>query len=406
MKRVLFSMVLLMGVSFSFAQMKNVKEAKSIANEAKPNFDQAERLIGEALKNPETKDVADTWDVAGLIQKRYIEEERDKKSVLRQTYDTLRAYNSILKMFEYYTKCDDLAQVPNEKGKVKNKYRKANASTMLTERPNLINGGVYCFNINKSQEALKFFATYIESASYPMLADKNLAKTDSLFAVYAYYTTLAANNVGDNDAIIKYAPIALDDKENGKISAQLLAEAYKAKGDTAAWIKSLEEGILRFPENDYFFASLVDYYNGTDQASKAMEFADRMLANDSSNKLYLYVKAYLYHNLKEYDNAIEYYKKTIAIDPEYAEAYSNTGLAYLMKAQEYADQAPTDINDPKYAEAQVVIRKFYEDAKPYYEKARALKPDQQDLWLQGLYRVYYNLNMGPEFEEIDELMPK
>ena len=57
MKRVLFSMVLLMAVSFSFAQMKNVKEAKSIANDVKPNFKQAEQLIEEAMKNPETKDL-------------------------------------------------------------------------------------------------------------------------------------------------------------------------------------------------------------------------------------------------------------------------------------------------------------------------------------------------------------
>ena len=45
MKRVLFSMVLLMAVSFSFAQMKNVKEAKSMANDVKPNFKQAEQLL-------------------------------------------------------------------------------------------------------------------------------------------------------------------------------------------------------------------------------------------------------------------------------------------------------------------------------------------------------------------------
>ena len=142
----------------------------------------------------------------------------------------------------------------------------------------------------------------------------------------------------------------------------------------------------------------------TTDIKEAMEFADKMLTNDPNNKLYLYVKAYLYHNMKEYDNAIEYYKKAIAADPEYAEAYSNVGLVYLMKAQDYADKATTDINDPKYAEAQAVVKKFYEEAKPFYEKARALKPDQQDLWLQGLYRVYYNLNMGPEFEEIDKMM--
>ena len=42
-------MVLLMAVSFSFAQMKNVKEAKSMANDVKPNFKQAEQLIKEAM---------------------------------------------------------------------------------------------------------------------------------------------------------------------------------------------------------------------------------------------------------------------------------------------------------------------------------------------------------------------
>ena len=135
-----------------------------------------------------------------------------------------------------------------------------------------------------------------------------------------------------------------------------------------------------------------------------MDFADKMLANDPNNKMYVYVKAYLYHNMKEYDKAIEFYNKTLKLDPDYAEAYSNIGLVYLMKAQDFADKATTNVNDPKYAESQKAIKKFYEEAKPYYEKARALKPDQNDLWLQGLYRVYYNLNMGPQFEEIDKLM--
>lgn len=184
---------------------------------------------------------------------------------------------------------------------------------MLAERPNLINGGIQYFNLDKNKEALKFFATYVESASYPMLADKELAKNDTLLPQIAYYATLAADRVGDKDAIIKYAPSALSDKDGGKFAMQLMADAYKAKGDTAAWIKSLEEGILKFPGNDYFFANLVDYYNTSNQASKAMEFADKMLTNDPNNKLYLYVKAYLYHNMKEYDNAIEYYKKLLLL---------------------------------------------------------------------------------------------
>ena len=180
MKRVLFSMVLLMAVSLSFAQMKNAKEAKSMASDVKPNFNQAEKLIKEAMKNPETKDLPDTWDVAGFIQKRIKEEQNDKKGVLKQPYDTLKAYNSILKMFEYYTKCDDLAEVPNEKGKIKNKYRKANASTMLVERPNLINGGIHSFNLDKNKEAFEILCNLCRISFLSYVGRAELAKKDTL----------------------------------------------------------------------------------------------------------------------------------------------------------------------------------------------------------------------------------
>ena len=403
MKRVLFSMVLLMAVSFAFAQEKNVKEAKSIAGEVKPDFAKAEQLINEALTNPETKDNAATWDVAGYIQKRINEKEMEN-AYLRKPYDTLKVYNSVLNMYNYFIKCDELAQIPNEKGKIKNKYRSANSKTILAERPNLITGGIQYFNLNQNEEALKFFAAYVDAATLPMLEKENLLEKDTILPQVAYYATLAADRVGDKDAVMKYAQYDLKDKENGQFAMQLLTDAYKAKGDTAKWVEKLQEGIVKFPENQYFFANLVDYYSSSNQNDKAMQFANDMLAKDPNNKLYLYVKAYLYHNMKDYEKAIEFYKKTLDVDPTYAEACSNLGLVYLLQAQDYADKAPTDINDPNYATAQANIKKFYEEAKPYYEKARELKPDQKDLWLQGLYRVYYNLNMGPEFEAIEKLM--
>ena len=403
MKRVLFSVVLLMAVSLAFAQQKSVKEAKTIANDVKPDFKKAEQLINDALTNPETKDDAATWDVAGFIQKR-INEEEMKNAFLKKPYDTLKVYSSILKMYEYFLKCDQLAEIPNEKGKVKNKYRKANAASMLAERPNLINGGIQYFNLNNSGEALKYFGTYVESASYPLFEKENLAVSDTLLPQIAYYATLAANGAENKDAILKYAPFAIKDKENGSVAMQLWSDALKSKGDTAKWVESLKEGILKFSDNSYFFANLVDYYSSSNQPGKAMEFADDMLAKEPNNKLYLYVKAYLHHNLKEYDKAIEFYKKTIEADPQYAEAYSNMGLVLLMKAQDFATSVTTDINDPKYAEGQAQIKKYYEEARPYYEKAKELKPEQKDLWAPGLYRVYYNLNMGPEFEEIEKIM--
>lgn len=415
MKKIVLSVALLFAAGFSFAQVKAVKEAKNIANGTNPDFAKAEQLINEALNNPETKDDAATWDVAGFIQKRRSEKEMES-AYLRKPYDTLQVYNSALNMCKYYFKCDELAEQPNEKGKVKNRFRKANAASMLVERGNLINGGIQYFNMATGKEneeakelnnkALAFFATYIDIAASPMFEKENLLQTDTVLPQIAYYASLAAAKNEDYPSILKYAPYAQNDKEVGKYAMEFISTALKAQGDTLKWIASLKEGIQKYPEHSFFFGHLIDYYSNNNKYDEAMEFADSMLAKDPQNTFYLYVKGYLYHNMKNYDKAIEFYTKTTDIDPNYAEAYSNLGLIYCLQAQDFSEKATTDVNDSKYKEDQLTLKGFYEKARPCYEKARQLKPEQKDLWMNGLYRVYYNLDMGPEFKEIDDMMPR
>ena len=114
MKKLVFSMALLLVASVSFAQKDNVREAKSLAESSTPDFAKAQQLIDEALVNPETKDDANTWNVAGLIQKR-INEEESKQIDLRQPFDTVAYYNSVYIMFNYLFTCDELAEVTNDK---------------------------------------------------------------------------------------------------------------------------------------------------------------------------------------------------------------------------------------------------------------------------------------------------
>ena len=69
MKRVLLTVALCVAASVSFAQKKAVNEAQSIAKGSTPDFSEARTLIKGALENPETKDDAKTWYVAGFIVK-------------------------------------------------------------------------------------------------------------------------------------------------------------------------------------------------------------------------------------------------------------------------------------------------------------------------------------------------
>ena len=67
MKRVLLTVALCVAASASFAQKKVVNEAQSIAKGSNADFGEARTLIKGALENPETKDDAKTWYVAGFI---------------------------------------------------------------------------------------------------------------------------------------------------------------------------------------------------------------------------------------------------------------------------------------------------------------------------------------------------
>ena len=405
MKKVLLSVALLAGAfTLSFAQQKNVKEAKRIANSNNPDFAQAEQLINESLINDETKADPEAWDVAGLIQKRFIEEEQ-KKQYLKQAYDTIAVYKSVAKLVDYYAKCDELAQVPNAKGKVKNKFRKSNAATIMQLRPELINGGVYYFNHNQDKEALNYFMKYLESAQMDLFEGKDLVSEDANFKTIAYYATLAAMRIEDYATIEKTAPLAVDTTKEGMQSLEILSYAFKNLEKDAEFLATLKEGMEKFPEHMYFFGSLVDFYVNHEQLDEALALATDMVAKNPDNSYYVYVEGFINHHKKDYDAAATSFKKAIAIDPENAEAYSNLGLVYTIKAQGILDSIPVDmdINDSEYVSKTNEAKELYKEALPFYEKARQLKPDNKDLWLQGLYLIYYKLGME-EIEEIEALM--
>lgn len=404
MKKVILTASLFIASISVFAQQSNVKEAKSIIEGTNPDFAKAEQLIKSALNDPSTMKDPSAWDVAGKIQSK-INEKENTKLYLKQPFDTTKMYNSILEMYKYFLKCDELAQIPNEKGKIKNKFRKENADVMLKSRSNLLNGFVQYLNAGDNNKALDFFQTYSDSRSYPMLADAKLeAQNDTILNQYAYYAIAAAYRSGKYDLVKKFAPYGVQYEKNASNCMQILAEAYKSEKDSVSYLKTIQDGVKKYPAEKYFLGSIIDYYASHNQNDKAMEFADEQLKSDPNNKFMTFVKGYLYQTTKDYDNAVVYYEKAVKIDPTYVDAYSNLGLTYVLKAQVLSEKASTNVNSPKYKQDQAAIKALYEKARPYYEKARELKPDNKDLWARGLYRVYYCLNMAPQFEEMEKIL--
>ena len=404
MKKVLFTVALMFGAMVASAQVSVVKEAKSMKKDPAA----AAKVLEAALTNPETANDPNTWQLAGDLQKAIYDEENMKLYVPGGQADMPKMYNAMMKMFEYYLKCDEVEQAGVANGTVKKaKLRKKNAETLLKVRPNLGNGGVEAFNVNDYESAQKYFGLFVDVTENPMFADQAAAlKADTLNSLYANYAAMAATMREPKDiaSVIKYGNIGKESNSEGWRALMFMAEVYgdKEKGDSIKWLETIKEGAQRFPDQDFFVGNIMDYYLQRGMVDEGLAQIDQLLA--ANEKPYFwYVKGVLLYEKKDYAAANDALDKVIAAGGELAaEAYAKKGDIYFFPAQKIVEEnSSLNIDDPKYNANEAKIKEAYEQAKPFYEKAKELEPDNQQIWGQMLLRIYWTLNKA-EYEALEK----
>lgn len=405
MKRLLLTVALCVAASASFAQKKAVNEAQSIAKGEKPDFGEARTLIKGALENPETKDDAKTWFVAGFIEDQQFSNERTKQ-VIGQQPDEPVMYGALINVLPYFKKAYELDQLPNEKGKIKPKYTKDIKGILGANHVYYINGGAYYFDQKDYKKAYDFFDQYLQISDLPMFKGEQVAERDSNFMTVQFYAAVAATQLGDS----KLAIAALERAKNTDYRAndvyQYLCYEYEQAKDTVNLEKTLEEGMLKFPEESYYLMSLINNYIYSNRNEKAIEYLNTAIAKDPNNAQLYDVMGRVYETgLKDFPNAEKYFEKALEINPDYIESLSNLGRIYYNQGVNKQGEANM-INDSKqYQEELAVAKEFFKKALPYFEKAHQMKPEERE-YMTALRGIYYNLNMGPEFDAIDAEMNK
>ena len=381
---------------------RDVKAAQKELTLATGDLNKAQSLVDGAMKYPEITAMPDIWNVAGSIKRKHFDNEQ-QKLYLKQQPNEDKMYSSLYDVYTNYFKCDEVEKTAvDKKGRpVKIQYHEPNKKFMTENRLWLINAGVKYYNeVKDNKQALKYFSLYIESGRHPMLNIQG----DTLIDQIAYYASLACMQLKDYQNVLTYTAITKENPKYAQYGYEFTASAYRELGDTAKWIAELQEGVKLFPNHNYFFGNLLDYYNTNNKYDEALQFANSMVENNPQDHFMQYVKGYLCQNLKKYDEAIGAYKAAIAAKPDYAEANSNLGLVYCTLARDYQDKIPSNLSNAQYKKELEVVKKFYREAKPYYETVRKLAPEKQSMWLNGLYSIYYMLNMGEELKEIETLM--
>ena len=406
MKKVLFTVALLAGAFAASAQVSVVKEVKAMKKDPVA----AAKVLEAALTNPETANDPNTWQLAGDLQKAIYDEENMKMYLPGGQADMPKMYNAMLKMFDYYLKCDEVELAGVANGTVKKaKLRKKNQETLLKVRPNLANGGVEAFNVNDYESAQKYFGLFVDVVENPMFADQAaVLKADTLNSLYANYATMAAGLRDPKDvaSVIKYGNIGKENPSEGWRALMFMAEVYgdKEQGDSIKWLETIKEGAQRFPEQDFFVGNIMDYYLQRGLVDEGLAQIDQLIAANEK-PYFLYVKGVLLYEKKDYAGAQAALDKVIAAGGDLAaEAYAKKGDCYFFPAQKIVEEnSALSIDDPKYNANEAKIKEAYEQAKPFYEKAKELEPDNQQIWGQMLLRIYWTLNKA-EYEALEKEM--
>ena len=406
MKKVLFTVALLAGAFAASAQVSVVKEAKAMKKDPAA----AAKVLEAALTNPETANDPNTWQLAGDLQKAIYDEENMKMYLPGGQADMPKMYNAMLKMFDYYLKCDEVELAGVANGTIKKaKLRKKNQETLLKVRPNLANGGVEAFNVNDYESAQKYFGLFVDVVENPMFADQAAAlKADTLNSLYANYATMAAGLRDPKDvaSVIKYGNIGKENPSEGWRALMFMAEVYgdKEQGDSIKWLETIKDGAQRFPEQDFFVGNIMDYYLQRGMVDEGLAQIDQLIAANEK-PYFLYVKGVLLYEKKDYAGAQAALDKVIAAGGDLAaEAYAKKGDCYFFPAQKIVEEnSALSIDDPKYNANEAKIKEAYEQAKPFYEKAKELEPDNQQIWGQMLLRIYWTLNKA-EYEALEKEM--
>lgn len=397
MKKLFLAAMMVLSTSAAFAgdsdALKNILKAKTYA--------EAETLIQSATLANDAEKAAAYNKLVDLAMQT-VDSERNKM-LENQTAESMgqKAKNTVdeAALYEALSQAITAAEesykydiLPNEKGKIKPRFSKANATRIYPLLPQLINGGGF-YQGKDDAKAYKLLSQYIEVSNAPLFAEVKAAEDPNLgtAAFFAAYMALQSNDYATAE---KYATLALNDEERGADAQKIQLAAMQAQltnhADSVAYAQKLEALLAKDPKNDVVFSTLCSVYNNMGEDAKADQLLENKIAADPNNFSALLMKGQFESQKKNYDAAAENLEKALSMAPDddtRVAINSAIGECYFYKAQERVNNFKGVLSPAAREQFNVVYLKAIE----YLEAARQLDvtKSQKRSWAYPLYGSYY-----------------
>lgn len=176
------------------------------------------------------------------------------------------------------------------------------------------------------------------------------------------------------------------------------------QGDTVSYKKYLTEGRQKFPNNIDILKAELQLFFDNKEYDKALANLDQAIAADPTNAMMYYNKGVILQTeMKRVGAALDAYKKTLEVDPEYTDALYMSSIIYIDSANAIGQK----MNDlpynatKKYEALEKTQMEVYNGALPFLEKAYEKNKEDEQV-KNALAQVYRALKMYDKFKAITE----
>lgn len=411
MKKSIFLAALVLISAGCFAQKKNVSTARSLADAETPDYAGARAAIAEALQNDETKDLANTWYIAGFIGYKEFETNNLKRQ-MGQNINIDQWGAAVYESVNYWNKAYELALVPTYDKKGRAKYDTRTPKSILPKMTEyfqfqpMIAAGFNAYEANDPSLAYDMFVAHCNIPDSKIMQDhpEELAKLlrDSSYYTCLYYAGRFAYEAQRYEEAI--ATLKRMNSEHANANAlrkeiiyanEYIYQIYIEQKDTVNAVEFIKGCIDLFPEEPWFMQNLINLYINSGQEEKAIDYLDIAIAREPNVGQYYNSKGSILARIGRFEESFKAFEQAIAIEPNNALFLETLGFAYVDLGNKLNDDAAY-LDAKAYAKAKVEIDAAFQKALPYFEKAYELEPDNYD-FKRSLRSLYYRLGMDDKY---------
>ena len=406
-KSLILAVIVLMSAGCYAQKNPLVKKAKSYITSETPDFSAARTAIEEAIDAAPT---AETYYWAGMIGYQELTQE-NYNQMMGKGVNQAKAGYAVEESYNYWLKADELASVMtlDKKGRevMTDPKTHANITKKMLEyykQQELVKYGIYLNEQKDFDGAFTAFKMHTDMPNLAMMQDPKLQKEmprDTTYTQYRYYAAIFAVQAERHEDAVAL----LEELKNGDYEAisvnQFLYQEYVALKDTAKFITTLQEAIVRFPAEPWFLQNLINYYIYSGQEQTAVDYLAQAIEREPNVAQYHLIKGNLNDNLGHYDEAMQDFDNALAIDPTLADAVAGKGRVYYNQAVKLNEAAALISDNKAYKKALEEMNAVFKKSLPYFEKAHEMDPTERS-YMQILKSLYYRFRMDAKYEEIAE----